>query len=165
MRWGWFAAAVVIVLILQKTLLWALSWSSLDLFLALALFVGLNASGPQARIAAWLCGFAQDLAGEPQMLGIHSLVLGLTGFLLVWMRDSGAGQANWTRLIAAQFSAWAGQFVYLLLLGNWFAPGSITAWTLFSTSFWTALLASVLAIAVMSLPAISNRRNRVSRRW
>lgn len=170
MRWGPFALALLVVFLLQKSLVWTLGWDlrSVDLFLALALVCGLNAAAPDARLAAWVCGLARDLCGEPAEIGLHSLTLGLTGFLLVWMRDSGGGAVWWTRAICCLLAAWAGRFVYSLLAAMVAGAGSASAWTHIAESFWVGLIATILALLGMTVPALlfgRRRRMRAARRW
>lgn len=172
MRWGTFGAALLLVLVAQKTLLW--NWGlasgqplSINLFLALALLLALNAPAADARVACWVCGFVQDLGSLPEPVGIHSFTLGLTGLLLVGLRESGAGRTLPIRWTAALGSAWAGQFVYLLHLQLWLAQGSGTAWTLLSGSFSIAFWSTLIALAGAAAPAIIWRRRgaRPARRW
>jgi hypothetical protein len=169
-RWGSFAAALLVVFLVQKSLVWVFGWDlhSVDLFLALALLCGLNAPGPDARLAAWVCGLARDLSDEPGVIGLHSLTLGLTGLLVVWMRESGGGAVWWTRLLSCLLAAWAGRFVYSLLSAMVAGAGSATAWTQIAESFWIALIASVLALMGMTLPSVlfgRRRGYRAARRW
>jgi hypothetical protein len=161
---------LLVVFLLQKSLVWTLGWDlrSVDLFLALALICGLSAPAADARLAAWVCGLARDLAGAPAELGLHSLTLGLTGLILVWMRDSGGGAVWWTRLVCCVLAAWAGRFVYSLLAAMVAGTGSATAWTHIAESFWIAPVSSVLALLGMTLPSLffgRRRRYRAARRW
>ncbi|MBI5864335.1 MAG: hypothetical protein HZB38_07495 [Planctomycetes bacterium] len=166
MNWGTFAAALVVTLVAQKSLVWTFGWSAVDLLLVLALLCGLNAPAADARIAGWLCGFAQDLAGQPEAIGVQSLSLGLTVMLLVWMREAAPARVWWLRPLPCLVAAWIGQIVYLLLLKFGLGVGFLTAWNVLSNSFLIAAIATLLALVGMTVPAAMRRnRRRTAYRW
>lgn len=159
MRWGWFALALLGVLLLQTTLVPVLTRGYLDLFLVVTLWVGLRADPIDARLAAFACGMAQSLetAGP---LGAHAFAHGLSGWLLTVLAES-LNMRTWpARFIAAATAGAAGQLLLRLyqrvVLGFQFES--------FGALLLTALFPALVAAACVTLITVFLDRRRRQRR-
>lgn len=160
MAWGWFALATAAVLLVQTTILplFPLKW--VDLLLALALVCGLAAPSMDARLAAWMVGFAQDLASAGPM-GLNALVFGLAVSAMTYLREIVFRQRWPARLLVAMAAALPAQLIVLTWLharqGEWLS--------ILLQASTTALAASAVAAVVVGLPGAlgRGRRGRYSR--
>lgn len=167
MPWGAFSIIVVIALVLQTTVVHLLGIEGVDLFLALALFLGLTASTTDARLAAWCAGFVQDLAsGGP--VGLHALALGLATLLLTVLRNVVNLQAWWARWVAGALAGLPAQVLIVAYLHYGLGTRLSFVWTALSVLV-TSLLAGLLATLLTQLPIFlewDRRRRRYHRaRW
>jgi cell shape-determining protein MreD len=162
MAWGAFAIALVLAYLVQTGVAALIPLPSFDPFLVLALLVGLLAPTYDARIAAWIAGFVQDL-GSADALGIHAFTLGLTGLLLTHLREIVNVRVWWVRGLAALVAAWPGQLIYLLHLNYWAGVGAVSLGDVVVSATWTALLAAALATIIHALPWLVGRRRRGTR--
>lgn len=167
MPWGALSILIVITLVLQTSVVRLLGLESVDLFLALALFLGLTAAVYDARLAAWGIGFVQDLAsGGP--IGLHAFALGATVWLLTALRGVVNLQAWWARWLVGALSAFPLQIFLVAYMYYTLGTRFALFWTIFSISI-TALLAALLATLLTQLPLFlewDRRRRRYHRaRW
>lgn len=167
MPWGALSILAVITLILQTSVVRLLGIDGVDLFLALALFVGLTAATPDARLAAWCVGFVQDLAsGGP--LGLNALALGAAVWLLTILRGVVNLQAWWARWAVGALAALPAQIVVIAYLHYGLGTRLSLLWTLLSVLI-TSLLAALVATLLTQLPLFlewDRRRRRYHRaRW
>ncbi len=159
MRWTLFIFALLIVFLVQTTALRFIGWPALDLLLALALICGLAAPAPDARLAGFFVGFAQDLdASGP--VGLHALALGLAALLLTWLREVVNLQVWWVRWLISFLAGFPA--VLLVRLHQRFAQGAAFTWLeMLGSAALTAAVAAVLATIVLGLPtALKHRRRR-----
>jgi cell shape-determining protein MreD len=150
MRWGGFWLALLMVVAAQ-TLLWYLGFRVFNLYLVLAILCGLHAATPDARLGAWAAGLTQDALSLSPM-GLHALVLGLTGLLLTWLRDTGFAWVGGLRTLAALLAALPGQILYFSWLH--FAPenGTHSVLRVIGDSLLECTLAALLAAVITHLP-------------
>jgi len=162
MPWGLFSLALVLVLVLQTSVLPFCVPPAVDLLLALALVCGLTAPAVDARLAACLVGFAQDLdtAGP---FGLHALLLGLAVTALTHLREWVNRHLWWARWLVGFVAALPAQFVLELHLryghGEW--------GRMLLDAALTSLVAALLAALVTALPTLLRRRGRLrfAPRW
>jgi|GEM_PF-1171602 len=162
MRWGAFALALLVTLLLQNAVLWPLGASWVDLFLVLALLLGLAARTHDACIAGWLTGIVQDLSSAG-MLGIHAFALGIAALLLTRLRERVNLSVWWVRLLVTFAAALAAQLIYHVHLVFWeMHPGAVSWWAIVGLSVRSAAIASWLAVSITMLPwlILYNRRRR-----
>jgi rod shape-determining protein MreD len=159
MAWGSFAIALLLAYLVQAGVVALLGVQVFDAFLILALLCGLLAPPHDARIAAWVTGFVQDL-GSADALGIHAFTLGLSGLVLTHLREIVNVRAWWVRGLAAFLAAWPGQIIYLLHLHYWAGRGSGSFGSLLLSATLTALVAAGLATLINALPRMMYRRRR-----
>lgn len=164
MRWGTFLAILFAAYLLQALL--PIRPEYLPLLLALAIVCGLNAPTDDARIAAWLCGLMLDLTGEPHLIGVNSLSLGLTGLILTWLRETGLSAGPPARFIMAILAAWPGQILYDVVAFS-SRPGEYSIWNALAASLLTSAIATVVALVFAAFPVIATHRRRLgrARRW
>ncbi len=167
MPWGLFTLALLIVYLVQTTLLRLLGVEPLDLFLALALVCGLTAPAPEARLAGWLTGLAQDI-GSDHPIGLQALALGLAVLTLTYLRELVNQHLWWARWLIAFLAALVAQLLVRLDL-RFVQHGQLSWAQIAGGSLLTALLASLLAALLVGLPASVGRRDRRRRalppRW
>ncbi|MBL8879225.1 MAG: hypothetical protein JNG88_08905 [Phycisphaerales bacterium] len=167
MPWGAFSIIAVITLVLQTTVVRLLGIEGVDLFLALALFLGLTASTSDARLAAWCAGFVQDLAGGGP-IGLHALALGTSVWLLTTLRDVVNLQVWWARWVVGALGALPAQVLVVAYLHYGLGTRLSVVWTALSIVV-TSLLAGLLATLLTQLPIFlewDRRRRRYHRaRW
>lgn len=159
MAWGGFAIALLLTYLVQTGVTALLPVPGVDLFLVLALLCGLLAPTHDARIAAWVVGFAQDL-GSVDALGIHAFTLGLSAWLLTYLREIINVRAWWVRALAALLAAWPGQLTYLLHVHYWAGSGDASLGGLLAAATLTAAVAAALAMLINALPGVVRRRRR-----
>lgn len=161
MRWGGFAFALLVACVLQKGVLALLPAPApaFDAFLILALLSGLLMRKHDARLAGWLVGFVQDLAGA-DALGIHAFTLGLTALLITRLREIGNMNVWWMRALVAFIAAWPPQVLYLMHLYYWSGSGSQSFGGLLWTSALTSALAALIVTFINALPWILRSRRR-----
>lgn len=162
MRWGWYALLLVVALILQTTLVPVLTGGWLDLFLVIALWVGLRADPLDARLAAFAAGLAQSLetAGP---FGAHAFALGLTGWLLTLMIDSLNVRAWLPRFVATSLAAAAGQIVLRLYQRAYLEFQFESFGSLLANALIPALVAAGLVSTATILLDRSRRKRRAGR--
>ena len=163
MRWAGLVAVLVVTLIAQTTVARAADLPVLetDLLLVLALLYGLLAATVEARLAAWIIGFAADVMTEGA-IGLHALAFGLTGLLLTWLRHIVNRQVWWGRLLMCFAAALPGQllivahlhFLQGAQLGSW--------WDMVSSALRVALSAALFATLLTLIPPLTPR-HRLSR--
>ena len=160
MAWRAFWIALLLAYLVQTGVAALLAVPEFDAFLVLALLCGLLAPTYDARIAAWIVGFAQDLGGA-DALGIHAFTLGLSGLLLTHLREVLNVRVWWVRGLAVFLAAWPGQIIYLMHLHYWAGHAAVSLWSLIVSATLTALFAAVLVTLMSTLPwAIQRRRRR-----
>lgn len=153
MPWVKFSLALLATFLLQTTLVRVMRIEYVDLLLVMALLCGLLAPLRDARIAAWIVGFTQDL-GSLGALGIHALALGFTGLILTTLRELVNLKVWWVRLLICLAAALPGQFVYTLHFGLQAETGG-AAWTAaLASSLWISLIASISAAAITGIPRV-----------
>src|SRR5262249_48444969 len=130
MRWGPFWLALLLVAAAQTTFVYIFDWRWLHLPLALALLCGLNAPTHDARIAAWLAGFAQELCTESSTLGLFAFSFGFGVLLLTYLRDRLNPGAWWMRWLLAAIGGWAGLEFVELAARWWLGVPSAGAWAI-----------------------------------
>ncbi len=164
MRWAYFIIALLLVLVLQTGVVAFLGRDWLDLLLALALFYGLTAPAPDARLAGLCTGLAQDVrTGGP--MGVHALALGLAGLLLTYFREQVNRHVWWARWVIASIAGLAAQFVVLLHQSYVQHLGYSWGYILLSAAL-TALVSGLLAALAAGVPHAVRRRRRFSAaRW
>ncbi len=156
MAWGLFAIALLIVYLLQTTVLPHVAPQWVDLLLAFALLCGLTAPAPDARLAGWIVGLAQDVGGDGA-LGVHALVLGLAVLLLTRLREVVNRELWWVRWLAGFVVSWPTQL--LGELHDRYLQGAAHSWPhMLGYALLTALTASLLAALVLRLPSAFRRR-------
>lgn len=158
MPWLWFALVLAATWVVQTSLLEHV-WPAVDLFVVLALILGFSAPTYDARIAAWICGFAQDLGSESQ-LGIHAVALGLTGLVVTQLREQIFRQVFVTRLVTGLLAAIPGQIVieaYRWLIQK--APTG-TIGSVVVSVLMVSVVSAVLAATCLQLPVWLGRSNR-----
>lgn len=159
MRWGPFWLTLLLVVVLQTSVIYALDWRWMHLLLALALLCGLNAPTHDARIAGWIAGFVQDLLTESSTLGLHALAYGSAILLLTYMRDRLNPSVWWIRWLLAGITAWAALLVVDVGMRWWLLnpPSGPSIW---SGGLRDALIAALLAVACTELPWFLPRGRR-----
>lgn len=167
MPWGALSILVVITLVLQTSVVRLLGVESVDLFLALAIFLGLTAAMYDARLAAWGVGFVQDLAsGGP--IGLHALALGGAVWLLTMLRGVVNLQLWWARWFVGVLAALPAQIFLAAYMHYALGARLSPFWTVLSVLI-TSLLAALLATLLTQLPLFlewDRRRRRYHRaRW
>jgi hypothetical protein len=167
MRWGPFWLALLLVTVVQTTFVFVFHWDWLHLLLALALLCGLNAPTYDARIAAWIAGFTQDLCTESSSLGLFAFSFGAGVILLTSIRDRLSPGAWWMRCIVATLAGWAALLFVGLFFHGWIGR-EFPGWTaVFAGSARDALLAALIAVVCTELPWFlprgRNRRFRTAR--
>ena len=159
MPWGLFGLVLTLVFVLQTAVMPFCAPASLDLLLVMALVCGLTAPSVDARLAAWIIGFVQDLdSGSP--LGLHAALLALAVWALTLIRDLVNLNLWWGRWLIAALVALPARLVLQLHMrwshGDW--PRSV-----FETVV-TAVVAGLAASIVVGLPAWwRGRRHRYRR--
>lgn len=152
MRWGPFWLTLLLVTVLQTTLVFVFHWHWLHLPLALALLCALNAPTPDARLAAWTAGLAQDLCTESATLGLHAFAFGLGALCLTSLRDRLKPTLWWGRCLLAVAGAWTA-LAFIELYFRWWLGREPVAWSwLAGTSVRDAAIAAVLAVLCTELP-------------
>jgi len=159
MRWILFIVGLLIVHLLQTGVLpvfHAPGW--LDLMLALALLCGLVAPASDARLAAWIVGFAIDLdtAGP---LGLHALALGLAVLAQTYLRELVNLGAWWVRWLVSFVVALPAQLL-VRLHAHFYFGDDWSLWQLGLMSVTTAAVSALLAALALALPTLSGRRRR-----
>lgn len=158
MAWGLFALALALTYVLQTAVLPAWAPPQLDLLLTLALVCGLAAAPPDARLAGWITGLAQDI-GTSGPLGLHALALGLAVVVLGHLRETVNRELWWVRSLVAFAVAWPAQLI--ILLHARFLQDAALSWpTLLGQSLLTAAVAALLAGLLVGLPGLWRRRQR-----
>jgi rod shape-determining protein MreD len=149
MRWLPFVILGYSGIVLQTTLAQRLEINHIrpDLMLIIALHYALQASSPEAMIAAWLLGFAVDLTGQGQ-LGVFAFAYGLLALLVVQFRESMFRDHPLTSLFVTLICTW---LVHLLdgvyfLVGHSHTQRSVLEMLLYSmyTAMYTAAIAPYL---------------------
>ncbi|MFN0137881.1 MAG: hypothetical protein ACKVS9_17390 [Phycisphaerae bacterium] len=163
MRWGAFSAALLVTLILQKTVLWVLHAPAIDLFLTLAVLCALCAPAYDARIACWLIGLVQDLGTDPAALGSNALALGACGMMITFLRDWVQTRDWWMRLAISLLCAWPAQIAVALYDRLWVGHGVRSGAELVGWAALTSIIACALAVFVAAQPWFGISRSRGSR--
>ncbi len=144
-RWGWFAIALALVWVAQSSVLWPLGLSHwIDLYLLVALVLGLTAPRYDAALAGWVAGLVQDLASA-DVLGIHALSLGLSAWLLTRVRERVNLSLTPVRIAACALVGFAGQLVYVLHLRFWIVRAPHGLLPLLASAAVVSLVAAVIA--------------------
>ena len=156
MRWTLFVILLVLVYLAQTALLPQFGIRWLDLFLVTALVCGLVAPTPDARLAAWIVGFVQDLATDGP-LGLHALALGLAVLALTFVREQVNLQLWWVRWLMAFIVAYPAEILVRLVAGtgHGFVASQVLGWPL-----TTAFVGSFLASFLLALPSAFRPRRR-----
>lgn len=165
MPWGWFSIALLVTYVLQTAAVPYVGVTALDLLLVLALLCGLVAPAQEARLAAWITGFVQDIGTAPgSPLGLHALAFGLAVLGLTYLREWVNRHVWWVRWLIAFLVAWPTQF--LVHLHTRFLQGADLPWSrMVLEALVTALLAALLAALLVALPTALGRRRRHSASW
>lgn len=160
MPWSIFTASLIVVFLLQTTLVGRFeTLASLDLFLVLALVFGLSVPAEDARLGAWLIGFAQDL-GSDGALGVHAFSLGIVAIVLTNLRELVQLESWWTRGLVGTLAAVPGMLIYLLHLYLWEGHAAASFVGVVGAAAWMSLLAAVGASLVTGLPWLVRLRRR-----
>jgi rod shape-determining protein MreD len=142
---------------------------TLDLFLTLALLCALVAPVHDARLAAWIVGFAEDLSPRGGALGVYALALGLLALIVTALRRSVNQGRWWTRLTVAFLAAFPAQALVWLhyALQDRLTRGLAMdlAWaggwgTALLRAALTAFVAALLAAIITQLPWLLDRTRR-----
>lgn len=157
--WWTFAFVLLAVHLLQTTLFAFVGGGLIDLYLSLALVCGLVMPVHDARLAAVMTGFAQDL-GSIGPLGTNAFALGLTGLVATLLRPHFNWFAWYSRALVTLLSALPGLIVQRLHAA-WIqsAPGA-GVWTEILQVLATAFIAAGIAVAITQLPRLGRRRGR-----
>lgn len=158
MPWGLLALVLILTYVLQTAVVPAWALPALDLLLTLALVCGLVVSPPDARLAGWITGLAQDI-GSSGPLGLHALALGLAVMGLGRLREMVNRELWWVRALIAFVVAWPAQL--LVLLHARFMQDAALSWpALLGQSLLTAVVAALLAALLVGVPGLWRRRQR-----
>ncbi|MCA9242327.1 MAG: rod shape-determining protein MreD [Phycisphaerales bacterium] len=160
MRWGLFAALLVMAYFGQTMLIGRLGWNAIDLFLILACAVSFGANRHDARIAAWLTGFVQDL-GSTGPLGVHAFALGAASVFVTVARGWADGRVWWIRAIIAFIAALIAEAVLWVADP---AAGDVLIRRALSTATVTAIALTLLGVAPLWLGWRGRRWSFVSGR-
>ncbi|MBU0639956.1 MAG: hypothetical protein KKB50_13895 [Planctomycetes bacterium] len=183
MRWGLFAVALLVTYLLQTAVVGHFGvpragFPVLDLFLVLGLTCGFArargevhaspglASIHDARIAAWITGFAQDLASVGP-LGIHAVALGLTAFIVTKLRVVVNERLRRVRLVVGFAAAVPAQVLLVVQQRTWSGAAALERatpvdplWVALTSALLTALLAAAIAALITGALGLSRRRRR-----
>ncbi|MBP7744579.1 MAG: rod shape-determining protein MreD [Phycisphaerae bacterium] len=164
MSWRLFIVALLVTYVVQTAILKHFAPEWLNLLLVLALVVGLSAPAIDARLAAWIVGFAVD-AGTDGPLGLNALALGLAVLGLTYLREMVNRELWWVRWLAAFLVAMPAQL--FVRLYEHYADDTALGWLqLIGQALATSLVAALLAALILHLPALLGRRRRYSAaRW
>ncbi len=124
-----------------------LGWNALDLFLILACAISYSAPRHDARIAAWLAGFVQDL-GSTGPLGVHAFALGAASVFITVVRGWADGRVWWVRAMVTFVAALLAQGV---LWVSDAAAGDVLIRRALSTATVTAIAMVIVGAAPMWL--------------
>lgn len=169
MSWGVFILALLATSVLQAGVVDVLApelfgHAFLNLYLVLALTVGLRAPRDDARLAALLTGLLADLAGSGAF-GIHTFALGLAAFLVTMWRDALRTQMWAARVILAFFAAIPAELLVSLHVRFWqLPPGPFSAGQMTAGAIMTATVAALIAATITEFPQFKDRR-RLGRRF
>lgn len=159
MPWGPLLLAIFAVYVLQTAVLWTFGLAWFDPFLALTLLFGLLWAAPEARLAGWITGLAQDL-GSQDALGIHAVTLGLTALLATQLRRFLNPNVWWARFLILFLAAWPPQVVYFAHLHYWSGAGVLPISALIRQSGWLSLATVLVALLALALPWVTAWRRR-----
>ncbi len=159
MTWTRFGLALLAVYVVQTVIVPLLPLGPLDLFTVLVLLVGMLAPTPEARLAAWITGLAQDI-GSVDPLGLHAFCQGLTGWVLSRLRERFNVEVWWPRGVGGFLAALVGHFAYHLFGAVWMNDASLGWLAMTAQAGFAALFASALMVALTSTPRLSVRRFR-----
>lgn len=129
MHWIAFAILVYVVTVLQASVVPFLAVHTIrpDLLVIVAVHYALAARAHDAMLSCWIIGLVIDLCSlsyaEHANVGVHAISLGLTGLLIVKVRDLTFRDSALTRLIftfAAKLvvSALAGGYMLYVVRGS-----------------------------------------------
>jgi len=155
MSWLPFALALALTSIVQTAVLPLLGLPWIDLLLVFALVCGLTLPTPDARLAAWVTGFVQDL-GSSDALGLHAFTLGLGVLALTYLRELVIRHHWWARFLICVVVAFPSQLIVQVYL-RW-SQGSVLR--MLGESLVTAVVASLAAALVVGLPLAVGRTAR-----
>ena len=159
MRWGYFAIALVGVMLAQTAL--APDW--VDLFAALAFVIALTAAAPEACLAAWMTGFVQDLASTGR-LGIHAVLLGVAAWVLVRVRELVNREIGWVRWLVICVVALPLQYFFVLYQRVWEAA-HFTWRSAVVYPLGVAACSALVAALALAVPTFYARRRHQALRW
>lgn len=174
MPWRAFLTVLLVAFVLQTAAARQFGIESLDLLLAYALFCALALPTGDARMAAFLVGFAQDLGsggygGTTAPIGASAFCFGLTGIAVTWLREWLNTQIWWVRLLVAFLAAVPGQLVLAFYTHWWLSAWRMSAGQTFLHVVTVSMLAALLAVGLTTLPLFLNwdrrRRGRARPRW
>ena len=158
MRWILFIVALVVVHLVQTTLLPFFAPAWVDLMIALAVLCGLVAPSTDARLAAWIVGFAIDLDSDGP-LGLHALALGLAVLGLTYLREWVNLGAWWVRWLIGFAVIFPAQLL-VRLHSHFFQADNLSLGQILLMSLATAAASALLAALALVVPSLSGRRRR-----
>ena len=159
MNWLGLLAALIVALLLQTTVarMGDLPLIDLDLLLVLTLIYGLLAPLHEARLSAWIIGFAADLMTEGP-IGVHAFAFGLVGLLLTQMREVINKRLWWGRLLICFLAALSGELLIVFHL-RLIQGGQLgTWWHMLASAFSVAMTAALAAALLTLIPSLAPRR-------
>lgn len=159
MQWGALCLAIVATYVLQAGMLWMFGLTWFDPFLLLTLLLGLLTAAPQARLAGWVVGLAQDL-GSQDVLGIHAFTLGLTALLATQLRRVFNVNVWWARVVVLLLAAWPPQVLYLLHLNYWVSQRTLSLGVIVERAAWLSVATAAVTMFVLTLPWVVAWRRR-----
>ncbi len=164
MFWWRFALVLLVVFVLQTTVLSHFAPPVVDLLLTLALWYAWTAPLPEARLAAWLTGFVQDV-GTQGPLGLHALSCGLAVWLLTSWRDHVNRDVWWVRWLVGSVAVLPARLLVCVQQRYW--QGVAGTWSgMLLDTLLTAVVVGLLAALAVGLPTLLRRRRRgMMMRW
>lgn len=166
MPWGYFTLVLLVTYLVQTAALAHFAPGWIDLLWVVALVCGLAGPLPEARLAGWIVGLAQDIRAEtPSPIGLHALAVGLAVLALTRLREMVNREVWWVRWLIGLVVVWPAQ-VLVDIHARIFQGASLGWGHILLNGLLTALGAGLLATLVMALPTTLRRRRRYSAaRW
>ncbi len=159
---GWAAALVALffVFLVQSTLVVALpEWVRPDGYLVAAVVLSLLMPVYDARLAAFLAGFLQDIESGDPTIGGRAVCFGLMAMLIGKLRVEVNLRVWWGRLTVALLGALPPYFLHLVFARFWQGAYPDASWlelilTALYAVAWAAVLATVATSTSLSKSAL-----------
>lgn len=163
MRWALFAAGLLVIYVVTRGVWFRFPLlAPVDLFLTYALVCALFARAPDAGLAGWIVGLAQDLGSEGPV-GIHAVSLGLAGVIVASLRETFNVRVWWPRWLTLFGAAAPAAVLVGLYRHFWRSGGELGLAAVLGGALWIALIAATLALLVTAVPGVAlDRRPRFS---